>query len=485
MGVQLSNWEGYSLVHDGILALADIEQSGMHIDVEYCEKEQSKLNKRVGQIAKKLGRYKEIKKWKKKYGPKFKLGSDDQMADILFKVMGYTPKIFTDSGKPSVSQEALEVLNTPFIHDIVLMRRMEKASNTFLQGLLRETVDGILRPFFHLHLARTFRGSSSNVNFQNQPKRDKMMKKAIRRGFIPRRGHCLAELDYSGVEVTVSTFYHKDPTMIDDIIDPDKDMHRDMAQACYIMDDDEWTKACRQAAKNSFVFPQFYGSWYKECAVNLWFAIIKEDLRTKDGTPLRDHLKKHGIKTEKAFEKHIKGIEDYFWQEKYKVYGRWKENNWKKYLERGYIDLLTGFRCTEVMSRNDANNYATQGTAFHCLLWSLTKLHKWLRKNNMRSVIVGQIHDSIVMDIHKDEINVVLAKAKYIMEKAIAINYKWICTPLKVEMELTPVDTNWYLLNEVLPNPCKCGVGYRFMDKRKNVIRWTCPVCGKTTKDVL
>ena len=164
----------------------------------------------------------------------------------------------------------------------------------------------------------------------------------------------------------------------------------------------------RYCGKNMFVFPQFYGDFYINNARAMWEAIDAMGHEV-DGVPLKQYLKRKNIlrlgacdaKQQPAngtFEKHIKKVEMDFWQKRFKVYNQWKRKWWDKYLENGGFPTLTGFRIDGVMGRNDVINYPVQGSAFHCLLWSLIQLNRWLRKNKMRSKIVGQIHDSIVAD---------------------------------------------------------------------------------------
>jgi len=111
-------------------------------------------------------------------------------------------------------------------------------------------------------------------------------------------------------------------------------------------------------------------------------------------------------------------------------------------LKQGWFDLLTGFRIAGVYGRNDVINYPVQGVAFHCLLWSLVRLVKWLKKNRMKTVIVGQIHDSIVADVHPDELDDFLAMAKRVMTGDIRKHWGWIIVPLEIEAESS--ETNWF-----------------------------------------
>jgi len=412
----------------GTLALADVEKNGIRIDVHYCTNQQKIVNKKILEIENEMNGSKEIKLWKKIYKDKFNANSDTQLANILYNYLKIKPTRFTkneNNPKPSVDKIALANINSPFVHSILEGRKYKGLCDN-LKGIIEETVDGILRPSFDLNTARTFRSSSSNINFQNQPIRDPEMGKIIRRAFIPRPGSWIGGIDYEGIEVKISAVYHKDRTMLKYIKHPESDLHRDMAMECYMLESREVSKDTRYCAKNQFVFPQFYGSWYEPCAQSLWDSIDKMKLETKRydfrmdcGVPLKINLQKLGIKTYKQFENHIKNVEDRFWNEKFTGYRDWKIEWVKKYEKKGYFDMLTGFRCKGVMKRNDVINYPVQGVAFHCLLWSLIKLNRWLKKNKMRSMIIGQIHDDITMDIFETEFEDVLKKCEQIMCKDI------------------------------------------------------------------
>jgi len=309
--------------------------------------------------------------------------------------------------------------------------------------LIRETDKGELHPFFNLNTVKTFRSSSSQINFQNIPKRDKEITKLIRGAFYPSAGHRIGGADYSGCEVKVACCYHKDPEMIKYIKDPSTDMHRDTAMDCFLLKQDEVEKMIRFATKSNFVFPQFYGDYYVHCAENLWGAITDLNLEKPDGTPLKQHLADNGIKSYRAFEKHIQGVENKFWYEKFNVYRRWKESWVKGYEKRGYIDTLTGFRCQGFMGRNDVINYPVQGSAFHCLLWSLIELQKWLKKEKTESRIIGQIHDELTQDLCPDEFEMVLKKERQVMCEDIREAWPWLIVPLEVEFSFAEVDRPW------------------------------------------
>jgi len=136
-------------------------------------------------------------------------------------------------------------------------------------------------------------------------------------------------------------------------------------------------------------------------------------------------------------------VEDYYWNERYVEYTQWKEDLLEDYNEKGYIDLITGFRCSGVMEKNQALNVPIQGPAFHCLLWSLIQLDKIRIKRKWGAKIIGQIHDSIVWDIPADEFDEVLQTSRQVMCFDIRKEFKWLIVPLEIEAEATDVDKSW------------------------------------------
>jgi len=455
MKLSAKSKHAYKLLHDGALSLSQVQRNGIGIDMKYCKRKDKELQRKIESIEHKVFKSDEVKLWKKEYKKDFNFDSNTQLGDILYNHLKIEAKKHTDKGNPSVDQEALEMLDFHLVKDILQLRKYKKMKNTFLAGIIRESnyykdQDAwLLQPFFNLHTVSTWRSSSQNVNFQNQPIRDEEMGPGIRTAFIPRKDRHLVEVDYGGIEVCISACYHKDPTMIQYIKDPTKDMHRDMAMQCYILDQNQWTKNTRYCAKNKFVFPQFYGdSWYA-CSQNLWDSIATMKLKTKDNVPLKKHLKSKGIKKFSDFQKHIKDVEHDFWYNRFAVYQQWKEDHFDNYIENGYFDLHTGFRCFEPLDRNKVINYPVQGAAFHCLLKSLIIIQKWLINYKMKTKIVGQIHDSIIFDAHPKELDAVLVKCKEVMCERIPRIWKWINVPLTIEAEITPINGSWNKKKEI------------------------------------
>ena len=101
------------------------------------------------------------------------------------------------------------------------------------------------------------------------------------------------------------------------------------------------------------------------------------------------------------------------------------------------------------MRRNEVINYPVQGAAFHCLLWCLVQLERWLRRRRMRSVIVGQIHDSIVADVHSSELDDFLGHAMQLLQVQLPAAWPWVCVPIEAEAEVSPPGGTWYDKKEV------------------------------------
>ncbi len=297
--------------------------------------------------------------------------------------------------------------------------------------------------------------SSERINFQNIPKRDKEAMEITRKAIFPKPGHQLFEVDYSGIEVRISTCYHHDPAMRKYIEDPTTDMHGDMASQIFVVEDFERHKnghgVLRNAAKNGFVFPQFYGDYYVNCTENMaikWCGLSKGKWKSGEGIEfndgyISDHLINQGINSYSKFESHVQKIEEDFWYRRFKVYSKWKERWWEKYQEDGYVSMYTGFKCGGIMRRNECINIPIQGSAFHCLLWSFIQIDRISREENWKSRIIGQIHDAMVLDVHPDELDIVAAVVHRVTCEDLPKHWTWINVPLEIEAEVCPVDGSW------------------------------------------
>lgn len=444
----------FRLMSEGSQALAEAEHNGMRIDRRRLESNRDWAAGRLREMTNELRRDQVWREWSRIYGERADYGSREQLGDLLFNHLGFECKTRTKTGKPKTDASAFEHLDISFLSKWETYQKLLKVKSTYLDGILFELdSEDLLHPVFNLHFARTFRSSSDSPNFQNMPNRDKRQSRLVRSCFVPRQDHVLVELDYGALEFRGAACFWQDPAMIRYASDDTLDIHRDMAAECYLLSRDEVSKPVRGVAKNSFVFPELYGSWWKNCAKNLWEAVGQQRLHTESGASLREHLHAQGLTTLEEYSEHVQGVEESF-NKRFSHWAEAKENWWKTYLSRGWFPLKSGFVCKGVYSRNNLMNYPIQGPSFHLLLWSFIQLNKWLKKHRMRSLLIGQIHDSIVGDIHKDELQDVLNKAEEIMTEGVRNHWDWVVVPLIVEAEVA--ETTWFEKQEYARN----GSGY-------------------------
>lgn len=458
--MKIMTTEALQLLHDGVKTLSKVEANGIRINTDYLDKALAETELQIRELEYRLRESDVWEKWIKMFGQKSNLSSKEQLGRLLHDKrknggLGHPVLERTKTGKPKVSEALIAKIDLPFCRTYTELQRLQKARGTFLCGIRRETCDGYLHASFNLNIAATYRSTSSLINFQNFPVRNPVLGDLIRRCFIARKDHVLGEIDYRGIEVKVAACYNKDPNLIQYVTDPTTDMHRDTAMRLAFLEEKQVSKAMRHTAKNRFVFPQFYGSFYVDCAKHIWDELVSRNITLEgEQQTVIEWLGKHGVQSlgacneeeepvEDTFEHHVKKVEDWFWQKRFKVYTEWKEWWWDQYRRRGWFKMKTGFVCSGVYKRNQVINYPVQGSAFHCLLLSLILLQEWLEKNKMRSVIVGQIHDSIVLDMHKDEVQDVLTAARRIMTKVVPRIWNWIIVPLEVEAEVAPAGGSW------------------------------------------
>lgn len=448
--------DAYSLVHRGMLALARAERQGIRIDMEAVSVTRAQIEKDINDLTEQFCQTNFYKDWSKsKGGVKVNINSGDQLGEYLYQYKKYPKKKLTKTGKGSTEVEALESLNNKDLDLLIQIRKLQKINNTYIESFIREEVNGYIHPFFNLDTVKTFRSSSQDPNFQNIPVRDTTARRLLRSLLFPRPGHMLLEVDYSGVEVGISCCYHKDKTMINYVKNPQTNMHTDMAHQIYFLEPDEikgeYFKTLRQSAKNGFVFPQFYGDYYKGNAESIikWLKLGDRTWHPGQGvnidekTTIADHLRDYGIKSFDSFAQHLKSVENHFWNTRFWQYRDWKEKVWAQYQKDGYLETLTGFVIKGPMRKNALLNAPIQGSAFHCLLWSFIEIDRIMQLEKWDTKLIGQIHDSIILDVNPAELDHVLEVVKRVTCVDLINHWDWIIVPLAVEAELSEKDCSW------------------------------------------
>lgn len=454
--------DAYDLLHEGTIALSQVEAHGMRIDVEYLDDVMAETKDEIRKVEEAVRADPIWTTWRKRFGDKTNIYHHDQLGEILWNVMkiphpqvaeaGDEDEEFGGEEKQSTDAKALELIDLPVVKLLTRLWQLDKVHGTYLKRIKRGVIKGRFHPVFHLHTVKTYRSSS---DLQNIPVRVPEIAKIIRRGFIPSFGCVILENDFKGIEVGIAAGYHHDPVMIEYIKDPTKDMHGDMAMELYLLKKKEVHKNTRYGAKNMFVFPEFYGSVACQCSPTLWHWADRANLPGPEGYTLRQWLDQEfpgGLgptgfddhPEQGTFVRHVMDVEHDFWHKRFPVYAQWKKDWYEQYLREGGFTTLTGFRINGSYRRNQVINYPVQGSAFHCLLWTLIQLTKRLRHYRMKSKVMSQIHDSLVGDVLVAEIKDYLEILQEIVEVDLPKHWPWINVPLTIENEICPPSFSWY-----------------------------------------
>ena len=456
--------DAYELMQRGTIALAQVEANGIRVDVDYCKKTIARLERKIAHYTELLYETDECKEWAKNYGRSMNINSGDQLAHVLYNIMGYPVPHYTDSGKPATDQKALEAVEEMYesfeeegesFFDIYFkIRKYEKAKTTYLIGTLNEVVDGYVHPFFTLHNVRSGRSASNTPNVQNQCSRNKEISKLIRKMYIPRApNRHIVEIDYSALEVRIGACYHKDPTMINYIKDPSTCMHYDMASDIFMLPRERISKPIRQAGK-VVNFSSAYGSWYPDIAKTAWDTCRHEKLTTADGVDIFEHLASKGIRELGAcnkkdkplagtFEHHVMECERVLWEERFPVFNQWRKDTYAQYQKDGYFTNKHGWVYRGFFKRNEVLNYSIQCSGSNCTIWSLCEIQDEIKRRGMQSCVIGEIHDSIIGDVVDKELDDYLEFAYEIMTNRLRKNLAWINVPIEVEGDVSPVGQSW------------------------------------------
>jgi uracil-DNA glycosylase family 4 len=440
----------FDFFHKGWQLFATLERRGICTDEDYYQKMSNEvgtgeLDKKIQVLDREIAAAPEAHLFFVKHNRHMDFNSSNDLTELIYKILKY-PEDRTEKNTLKTDETVLDDLKELVFKQVVQRRKLDKLRGTYLAQFARESVAGIMHPHFNLNFVTTYRSSSSDPNFQNIPKRDLYAKLTCRRGIKPRPGNVLLCSDFGGIEVGVSCCYHKDPNLIAYYSDPTKDMHRDSAIDLFLLPPEEMTKEIRHVGKNGWVFPEFYGSYYVNCAKGIWKMI--HEMKIKSGWPLKKYLNDKGIRSYEAFEFHCKGVEEKFWGQRFKVYKKWKDEINALYREQGYIESYLGFIFGGLIGRNECTNYQTQGTAFHLLLWTMIEVEIIARLERWMTIFIGQIHDEMINDTKPSELDHVVQTINHVGTVAIRKQFPWIIVPLKIEHSVSEINGNWAELKE-------------------------------------
>lgn len=388
--------------------LADMELTGIKVDVDYLDKVSSELKIQMEVIEKEIYELS---------GVTFNIMSPAQLSKVLFETLEIPyPKRVKD-GKYSTSKDILDKIRFvhPIVDKILEYRTLAKLYTNYAVGLKAEVrEDGRIHTIFTQTLTRTGRLSSISPNLQNIPARAEYSK-LIRKAFIPDCNSKLLSSDYSQVELRIFAHMSKAENLIQAFVD-DKDIHTKTASDIFRVSMDEVTKDMRRTAK-AVNFGILYG---------ISSFGLSEDLGID-------------IATAKKF------IDNYL--ETYPGISEYMEEEKKKAYELGYVTTLMNRRrvIEELKNKNYmirssgermALNTPIQGTAADILKKAMVEIYEEFNKRGLKSKMLIQVHDELVFNVLDSELEEVSSIVKDIMENTIQLS-----VPLKVDIEY---GENWY-----------------------------------------
>lgn len=267
--------------------------------------------------------------------------------------------------------------------------------------------------------------SSASPNLQNMAAHDKFATEMVLSTIEPTNDFIVA-IDEKSLEVMIGACYHKDPQMLEFLRDENSDMHRTVSSKVFMCEMDEVTSEMRRVGK-TINFASQYGSSAYNIAMTSWEKLFSPEMRA--------FVKKRGIKNFKMWAAHMEDVMKWYWEELFGVYGKWRDDNWKKYLETGYIKLKTGLKCRGVMRYTQAGNFSIQGSAANLVCFAATKINEYMKKNKLKTKLILYIHDSLEFDVVESEWGELKPVIHYWMTKGIQDNFPWVIAPLGLEAE--------------------------------------------------
>lgn len=388
--------------------LADMEKTGIHVDKSFLEEMGQTLKNQIDTLEQEIYDL---------AGTSFNLNSPKQLGEILFvKLEIPYPKRVKDNNY-STSKDILDKVAPfyPIVSKILEYRMLTKLYTTYVLGLINEIhEDGKIHTIYMQTLTRTGRLSSVSPNLQNIPVREENGK-LIRKAFLPSENAVLMSSDYSQIELRMFAHMSHAENLIR-AFQEKRDIHTATAMEIFHVREDEVTKEMRRSAK-AVNFGIIYG---------ISSFGLSEDLGIDVGSAKRfieDYLNTFpGIKEymdEVIAKAHELGYTKTIMNRKRTI----EELNNKNYMIRQQGERI-------------ALNTPIQGSSADILKKAMIELFEELKKRNLKSKMLLQVHDEIVLDVPKEEIEEVSLIVKDIMENTYKLD-----VPLEVDIE---TGINWY-----------------------------------------
>lgn len=350
-------------------------------------------------------------------GQEFNLASPKQLGEILFTKLEIPVLKKTAKGAPSTKEEVLQelALDYPLPKVLIEHRGLAKLKSTYTDKLpvMINRATRRIHTSYNQSGTATGRLSSSDPNLQNIPVRNAEGRR-VRQAFIADNGSKMVAADYSQIELRIMAHLSEDPSLLAAFA-AGQDIHRATAAEVFSMHPDEVTTDQRRSAK----------------AIN--FGLIY-------GMSAFGLAKQLNIGRKQAAEY----IDTYF--DRYPGVLNYMNNVRSSAAEVGYVETFFGRRLylPEINSRNGmrrqaaertAINAPMQGTAADIIKLAMISVDDWLQNSDLRSVMIMQVHDELVLEVPEDELQVVSEGLMQRMESAASLK-----VPLLVDVG---VGDNW------------------------------------------
>ena len=391
--------------------LSTMELNGIKLDSEFLKELSNKFHKELKELEKSIF---------KLSNQDFNLASPKQLGEVLFGQMKIieNPKK-TKSGQYSTSEEVLSKLAEEhvIVEKVLEWRSLQKLLNTYVDALPKQvdTTTERIHAEFNQAVASTGRLSSNNPNLQNIPIRNPRGRE-VRKAFIcENENYVMLSADYSQIELRVIAALSEDPNMIS-AFNKNLDIHSSTAAKVFDVKLEDVTKEQRSNAKTVN-----FGIIYGVSA----FGLSNQTSLTRSESKLL--------------------IESYY--DAYPKLKNYISSQINFARENGYVETILGRKryLRDINSRNaivrgaaerNAVNAPVQGSAADIIKIAMIKIHEKFQESNFESKMLVQVHDELVFEVHKKELEQVKKIIKIEMEQAYSF-----CVPLKVDMDQ---GLNWF-----------------------------------------
>ncbi|SQC32772.1 DNA polymerase I [Kluyvera cryocrescens] len=382
--------------------LSRIERNGVKINPTVLHAHSQEIAKRLVELEQKAY---EIA------GEEFNLSSPKQLQTILFEKQGIKPLKKTPGGAPSTSEEVLEelALDYPLPKVILEYRGLAKLKSTYTDKLplMINPKTGRVHTSYHQAVTATGRLSSTDPNLQNIPVRSEEGRR-IRQAFIAPEDYVIVSADYSQIELRIMAHLSRDEGLLKAFAEG-KDIHRATAAEVFGLPLESVSSDQRRSAK----------------AINfgLIYGMSAFGLARQLNIPRKEAQKYMDL---------------YF--ERYPGVLEYMERTRAQAKEQGYVETLDGRRLylPDIKSSNGARragaeraaiNAPMQGTAADVIKRAMIAVDRWLEDEKPRVRMIMQVHDELVFEVHKDDVDAVAKKVHELMENSTKLD-----VPLLVEV---------------------------------------------------